>query len=206
MKRKNVAAFGTMVLLAVTLAACGSKEKGDVWDEELYSVEAVGEKTAEAGKDTGDADGIHGIISAEEDTYTADIEGRKITFRSAKGLHAAEPIDAAFVESQSFYTKDARQDITVTYISAEHEDLTLPRTAEEYLTMDRSGIDPWITPLYAEDVTFGEWSGFKYEYHDEGMKFNAMGYELFHESGESIWFSQNRGKKGYLPLDGIEIE
>ena len=115
-------------------------------------------------------------------------------------------MDAGFVESQSFYTEDARQSITVTYISAEHEDLTVPKTAEEYLTMDRSDIVPRITPLYAEDVTFGEWSGFVFEYHDENMKFNAMGYELFHESGERIWFSQNRGKKGYLPLGDIVIE
>ena len=134
------------------------------------------------------------------------VKDRKISFSSVPGLKAMDPQNMTIVETQSFYSEDAKHCITVTYVTNDYPDETIPKTAEEYMAYDGSDTVTPVEPQWAEDITIGEWTGYSHEYRDLNMDFYASGYEFFNEVGERVWFSQNKKNDGYLPIEEIEIE
>ena len=204
MKKSMIMVIAAVVWLmaVIVFAGCGNDGnagKGGSSDEAVSGVENQDMETEEGKDDSA------GVRFKAEKTYKADIDAYEISFSSVAGLMALEPNEFSGIVDQSFYTENASHSIRVAFVPVKYAMASDIHTAEEYKDY------PWdetVTPLtvyMAEDVTIDGWSGYYYEYHDENMDFDAMGYALFNEAGDRVDFSQMKRDGGYLPIEDICI-
>ena len=156
--------IAAMLIMSICMVGCGSAslQNDMVKEKEEDTLEVLSEPSLAPRKNV-------------DTLYSCDVNGKHISFSAPAGFKPHEPLDAMYVHSQEYYMEgidgigSCYMNVVVSE-SAYEEALSVPteRTAEEYLSRLSARGEDFVglnqTNTIAEDVSFGDYSGYYYAY------------------------------------------